>query len=46
MKIDAQKGRNFSNIVTEYTTDFDSEHPLKIIGGQHRFEEDVLNQNL
>ena len=38
MKIDAQKGRNFSNIVTEYTTDFDSEHPLKIIGGQHRFE--------
>lgn len=38
MKIDALHGRNFSNIVTEYTTDFDSEHPLKIIGGQHRFE--------
>ncbi len=38
MKSDALQGRNFSNIVTEYTTDFDSEHPLKIIGGQHRFE--------
>ena len=38
MKADALHGRNFSNIVTEYTTEFDSEHPLKIIGGQHRFE--------
>lgn len=38
MKSDALQGRNFSNIVTEYTTDFDSEHPLKVIGGQHRFE--------
>ncbi len=38
MKDDALKGRTFSNIVAEYTKDFDSEHPLKIIGGQHRFE--------
>src|SRR5207302_1534816 len=38
MKQDAAKGRSFSNIVAEYTKDFDSEHPLKIIGGQHRFE--------
>ena len=38
MKTDALHGRNFSNIVTEYTTAFDAEHPLKIIGGQHRFD--------
>ena len=38
MKIDALHGRNFTNIVTEYTTDFDAKHPLKIVGGQHRFE--------
>lgn len=36
MKIDAKKGRVFSNIVAEYNTDFDEEHPLKIVGGQHR----------
>ena len=35
---DAKQKRSFSNIVTEYTKQFDSEHPLKIIGGQHRFE--------
>ena len=34
---DAKQGRTFSNIVTEYTKEFDKEHPLKIIGGQHRF---------
>lgn len=37
MKDDALKRRSFSNIVTEYDTAFDVEHPLKIIGGQHRF---------
>lgn len=35
---DAKGGRSFSNIVAEWATDFDKEHPLKIIGGQHRFE--------
>ena len=35
---DAKQSRSFSNIVAEYTTEFDSSHPLKIIGGQHRFE--------
>lgn len=35
---DAKKRRSFSNIVAEYTKESDSEHPLKIIGGQHRFE--------
>ena len=35
---DAKQRRSFSNIVAEYTKEFDSEHPLKIIGGQHRFE--------
>jgi len=38
MKQDAKHRRGFSNIVTEFTTEFDEEHPLKIIGGQHRFE--------
>ncbi len=38
MKDDARQRRSFSNIVTEFTTEFDEQHPLKIIGGQHRFE--------
>lgn len=38
MKDDAKSGRTFSNIVAEYTTDFDEGHPLKIVGGQHRFK--------
>ncbi|RHV07737.1 hypothetical protein DXB97_03625 [Firmicutes bacterium OM07-11] len=38
MKADAKKGRVFSNIVAEYNTDFDEEHPLKIVGGQHRIK--------
>lgn len=38
MKEDAREGRTFSNIVTEYTKEYDPKHPLKIIGGQHRFE--------
>lgn len=37
MKDDALNKRSFSNIVAEYDTTFDKEHPLKIIGGQHRF---------
>ena len=37
MKEDAKQKRSFSNIVAEYVTTFDEEHPLKIIGGQHRF---------
>jgi hypothetical protein len=35
---DAKGRRSFSNIVAEFTKEFDVEHPLKIIGGQHRFE--------
>jgi hypothetical protein len=38
MKEDAKLRRSFSNIVTEFTIEFDAQHPLKIIGGQHRFE--------
>lgn len=38
MKDDARQRRSFSNIVAEYTTEFDPQHPVKIIGGQHRFE--------
>jgi hypothetical protein len=35
---DAKLGRTFSNLVAEFTTEFDEDRPLKIIGGQHRFE--------
>jgi len=35
---DAILRRSFSNVVAEFTTEFDEAHPLKIIGGQHRFE--------
>jgi hypothetical protein len=52
MKEDAKLGRTFSNIVAEYNLDFDEETPLKIIGGQHRFnaikeafEESKINCN-
>lgn len=38
MKDDALHQRVFSNIVAEYSIAFDEEHPLKIIGGQHRFK--------
>ncbi|MGH9740677.1 MAG: hypothetical protein ACRD4X_19120 [Candidatus Acidiferrales bacterium] len=38
MMRDAELGRSFSNIVAEYTKEFDPAHPLKIIGGQHRFD--------
>ncbi len=37
MKEDAKGRRTFSNIVAEFATAFDSAHPIKIIGGQHRF---------
>lgn len=37
MKKDALNKRSFSNIVTEFTETYDSTHPLKIIGGQHRY---------
>src|SRR5271170_5130452 len=36
MKDDAKQNRSFSNIVVEWKND--SESPLKVIGGQHRFE--------
>jgi hypothetical protein len=38
MKDDAVERRAFSNLVLEYRTDYDDEHPLKVIGGQHRYE--------
>src|SRR5882672_3197992 len=38
MKDDAKQKRSFSNIVAEWRRDSDSDSPLKIIGGQHRFE--------
>ena len=38
MQQDAKERRSFSNLVTEFTTEYDLDHPLKIIGGQHRYE--------
>jgi hypothetical protein len=38
MKEDALHQRSFSNIVAQWTKEQDPDHPLKIIGGQHRFE--------
>jgi hypothetical protein len=38
MQQDANQRRSFSNIVTEFTTEYDADHPLKIIGGQHRYQ--------
>jgi hypothetical protein len=35
---DAKERRTFSNIVAEFTSSFDADRPLKIIGGQHRFK--------
>ncbi|MCS5716438.1 hypothetical protein NVV95_17970 [Herbiconiux sp. CPCC 205716] len=37
MKDDAKNARAFSNLVCEFTRAFNEDHPLKIIGGQHRF---------
>jgi hypothetical protein len=37
MKDDAAHGRTFSNLVCEFSTAFEPDHPLKIVGGQHRF---------
>lgn len=38
MQEDAKQRRSFSNLVTEFTTEYDPEHSLKIIGGQHRYQ--------
>lgn len=37
MKEDALAHRTFSNIVSEFNRTFDPDHPIKIIGGQHRY---------
>jgi hypothetical protein len=44
MVADAKARRTFSDIVCEYNTTYDGNHPLKIIGGQHRHE--AINQAL
>ena len=36
MKNDAEKGREFNDIIVEYNTQYDSNKPLKVWGGQHR----------
>jgi hypothetical protein len=48
MQEDAKKGRSFSNIVAEYTKEFDETHPIKIVGGQHRFKaiQDALSEQV
>jgi hypothetical protein len=44
MRQDAKQRRSFSNLVAEFTTEYDPEHPLKIIGGQHRYQ--AINEAL
>jgi hypothetical protein len=48
MKEDAKNSRAFSNIVCEFTRAFDSDRPVKVIGGQHRYEaiEEALAQGV
>ncbi|SFU63474.1 hypothetical protein [Nitrosospira multiformis] len=48
MKGDALSKRTFSNIVCEFNRAFDPSHPIKIIGGQHRFSaiRDALRANV
>ncbi|MFC2016642.1 hypothetical protein ACFLUF_02890 [Chloroflexota bacterium] len=36
MKSDAEKGREFHDIIVEYSTEYTKEKPLKVWGGQHR----------
>jgi hypothetical protein len=36
MEADAKAGREFNDIIVEYTKDYSPEKPLKIWGGQHR----------
>lgn len=36
MKSDAEGGREFSDIIVEYATEYSPEKPLKVWGGQHR----------
>jgi len=38
MREDAKQRRSFSNIVVEWKKDPDSDTPINVIGGQHRFE--------
>jgi len=36
MKIDAERGREFNDIIVEYSKEYSPEKPLKVWGGQHR----------
>lgn len=36
MRADADKGREFNDIIAEYITSYEPERPLKVWGGQHR----------
>jgi len=36
MRIDAERGREFNDIIVEYTKEYLPEKPLKVWGGQHR----------
>ena len=38
MQNDAKKGRQFSDLVIDYNTEYRPEIPLKVLGGQHRIE--------
>ena len=44
MKLDAEKGREFNDIIVEYNLEYNPEKPLKVWGGQHRIKA-ILDAN-
>ena len=48
MQNDAKKGRQFSDIITEYDKSYKSDLPLKVFGGQHRGKsiEEAINKGI
>ncbi|MBI5082108.1 MAG: hypothetical protein HZB17_12535 [Chloroflexi bacterium] len=52
LKADTEKGREFNDIIVEYSRDYSAEKPLKVWGGQHRskaiqesFQKDVTRHH-
>ncbi len=46
MASDAKEGREFNDIIVEYTKDYSPEKPLKIWGGQHRVKAIQTGKNV
>lgn len=46
MKADARSGREFNDIIVEYTKEYDPDKPLKVWGGQHRIHAIIESSDL